>query len=162
MFISSDTNIWVDFQTIDALELPFKLSHKFYLSEEALREELITPPGIDENLVKFGLIALELTEEEFFNASDITEKHPRLSRYDALALAIAIKRKYILLTGDKELRKVAETEGVVVRGTIWVFDELLVENIITREEYINFMKDLKSNNGRKVRLPATEIEKRIK
>ncbi|KUK72352.1 MAG: hypothetical protein XD91_1383, partial [Clostridiales bacterium 38_11] len=28
MYISSDTNIWLDFQIVGALELPFKLSHQ--------------------------------------------------------------------------------------------------------------------------------------
>ncbi len=91
MYISSDTNIWIDFQTVGALELPFKLSHKFYLSEETLKDELLTPTGIDESLINYGLKLLELTEEEFYFALNILEKHMQLSKYDALALAIAKK-----------------------------------------------------------------------
>jgi len=119
MYISSDTNIWIDFQTVGALELPFKLSHKFYLSEETLKDELLTPPGIDESLINYGLNTLELTEEEFYFAYSIVEKHLQLSKYDALALAIAKKRGFILLTGDMRLRKAAAEEGVEVRGTIY-------------------------------------------
>lgn len=70
MYISSDTNIWVDFQIVNALELPFKLSHTFCLSEEALKSELIVPPGIDENLINLGLKPLELTEKEGIPASE--------------------------------------------------------------------------------------------
>ena len=162
MYISSDTNIWIDFQIVSALKLPFKLSHKFYLSEETLKDELLTPPGIDEHLISFGLISLELTEEEFFYVFNIVGKYPQLSRYDALALAIAKRRGFVLLTGDKRLRKAAAEEGVEVRGTLWIFDELLHEKIIDEEEYKQFMKKLKQHNGKDIRLPMSEIEKRIK
>lgn len=118
MNISSGTNIWIDFQIVGALELPFKLSHKFHLSEETLNDELLTPPGIDKQLVGYGPIALELIEEEFYYALAIVEKHPQISRYDALALAITKLRNFVLLTGDKRLRMAAAEEGVEVRGTI--------------------------------------------
>ncbi|HKL98948.1 MAG TPA: PIN domain-containing protein [Mobilitalea sp.] len=162
MYISSDTNIWIDFQIIGALELPFKLSHKFYMSEESLKEELLTPPGIDKRLINYGLLMLELTEEEFFYAYGVREKHPQLSSYDALALAIAKKRGFILLTGDKRLRNAAIEEGVENCGTLWVFDELLRENIVTEQEYIDFMREIKKHNGDDIRLPMSEIEIRIK
>lgn len=160
MYISSDTNIWIDFQIVGALELPFKLSHKFYLSEETLKDEFLTP-GIDERLINYGLIVLKITIEEFFYASSIVAKHPQLSRYDAMALSIAKHRGFILLTGDLRLRKAATEDGVQVCGSLWVFDELLRENIISKSEYINYMKDLKQHNGKAVRLPMSEIEKRI-
>lgn len=161
MYISSDTNVWIDFQIVGALELPFKLSHKFYLSEETFKDELLIPPGIDGRLLNYGLIPLKITVEEFFYASSINAKHPQLSRYDALALSIAKKRSFILLTGDLRLRKAAAEDGVQVRGSLWVFDELLRENIISKNEYINYMKDLKKHNGGDIRLPMSEIEKRI-
>lgn len=66
------------------------------------------------------------------------------------------------MTGDKGLRKAAIEEGVEVRGTIWIFDELLKKNIITKQEFIEFMKALKKHNGKNIRLPETEINKRIK
>jgi hypothetical protein len=64
MYISSDTNVWVDFQIVGALKLPFMLSHKFHISEETLQDELLTPPGINKTLIEYGLIALELTERQ--------------------------------------------------------------------------------------------------
>lgn len=162
MDISSDTNIWIDFQILDAIMLPFKLSHKFYLSEEALEDELLTPPGVDKCLVDYGLISLKITDEEFLYAITIRNKYPKLSIYDAIALAISKKRAFILLTGDKRLRKAAMEEDVEIRGTIWIFDELLRENIITEQEFIEFMKELKKQNGKNIRLPESEINKRIK
>lgn len=161
MYISSDTNIWIDFQLVCALELPFKLSHKFCLSKETLYDELLMPPGIDTDLIKYGLITLELTEQEFYFAYEIVKRHPQLSRYDALALGIAKTRGFVLLTGDKRLRTVAAEEGVQVRGTIWVFDELLREDIISTDQYVAFMEELLKFNGQGIRLPISELEARI-
>lgn len=161
MYISSDTNIWLDFQIVGALELPFKLSHKFHLSEETINDELLTPPEIDRKLVDYGLIVLQLTEEEYYFAFDIAQKYLQISRYDALALSIAKKRNFILLTGDKRLRMVAANEGVEVHGTIWIFDELLREHLINEEAYVAYMQDLQHHNGKRIRLPADEIQMRI-
>lgn len=161
MYISSDTNVWVDFQIVGAIKLPFLLSHKFYISDETLQDELLTPSGIDKTLVEYGLIALELTEQEFYFAYEIIVKHPQLSRYDALALSIAKTRGFVLLTGDRRLRTAASEAGVQVRGTIWVFDELLRENVLSEREYVEFMKELLKNNNSEIRLPSSEIETRI-
>lgn len=68
----------------------------------------------------------------------------------------------ILLTGDGRLRKVAIAEGVTVRGTLWVFDELLKTGKITEVEFKGYMSDLKKLNGGQVRLPEIEIDKRMK
>lgn len=68
----------------------------------------------------------------------------------------------ILLTGDGRLRKVAIAEGVTVRGTLWVFDELLKTGKITEVEFKGYMSDLKKLNGGQVRLPEMEIDKRMK
>lgn len=65
-FISSDTNVWVDFASIDRLALPFKLPYVYLMYEEAISNELLQPEGIDENLTRLGLQAVELTEEEFY------------------------------------------------------------------------------------------------
>ena len=46
-FISSDTNVWVDFASIDRLALPFKLPYVYLMYEEAISNELLQPEGID-------------------------------------------------------------------------------------------------------------------
>jgi len=35
------------------------------------------------------------------------------------------------LSGDKRLRKAAENEGVIVKGTLWLVNELVTQNIIS-------------------------------
>ena len=160
-YISSDTNIWTDFETINRLDYPFKLPYTYLMNNDAVNDELISPEGLGKRLVELGLQEIELTEEEFFLASEYISKYAKPSTYDCVALAIAKNRNIVLLTGDKALRKAAEKEGVQVIGTIGILDKLYNENYVTKDEYKECLEDLKSNNGGKIRLPEKELEKRI-
>ena len=160
-YISSDTNVWVDFATIQKLELPFKLPYTYIMNEDAIEDELLSPKGLKQSLVQLGLRAVELSEEEFYQAEEYNLKYVKPSLFDCVALAIAKVRGLTLLTGDGPLRKAAEQEGITVIGTIGVLDQLFTGGYIEREEYIKCLKDLSFNNGGKVRLPAKELQKRI-
>lgn len=160
-YISSDTNIWIDFQTVDALELPFRLDCTYLMSSDTLNAEWLKPKGRGPRLVQLGLKAVDITTEEFYYADEIQSKNKRLSVYDCLALAIAKFRGIVLLTGDRRLRQTAEKEGVMVHGSLWIFDELLRCERITADEYKHFMLELKKHNGDRIRLPESEIDKRI-
>lgn len=161
MHISSDTNIWIDFQTIDALSFPFRLDHSYFMSADAIEDELLNPPGLGKQLVALGLLPLELTTTEFFAVLSVLKSYPQLSRYDAAALVVARERGYVLLTGDKRLRGAGISEGVTVRGTLWILDELEQEGRISREEYDTCLTVLLKHNGGMIRLPVAEIHKRM-
>ena len=79
-FISSDTNVWVDFATIQKLEIPFKLPYTYIMNEDAIESELIYPEEIRENLVRLGLQAVELSEEEFYLAEEYNAKYTKRMR----------------------------------------------------------------------------------
>lgn len=161
-YISSDTNVWLDFVAIDRLELPFKLPYIYLMNQEAAEDELLNPPGLGEDLVRKGLQKTELTEEEFFLAEEFSGKYIKPSLYDCMALAIAKVRGIILLTGDGPLRKAAKAEGVVVKGTIGILDQLLEGRYIGEDEFFYCINELLRQNGGKVRLPENELKKRLK
>lgn len=158
--ISSDTNVWLDFESVSRIDFPFRLSVKYIMYYEALQEEIREPEWLLSDLRKRGLEDVDLSEDEFFYADRITEKYRQLSIYDRTALAIAKHRNITLLTGDNNLRKAAKVEGVVVIGTIGLMDRLLAEGCISREEYKNCLIDMKNHPGR--RLPVNIIEERIR
>lgn len=161
-YISSDTNIWLDFAVIDRLALPFRLSYIYLMDTDAVEDELLNPPGIASELVEMGLQKTELTEEEFILAEEFTGKYTKPSLYDCIALAIAKVRGITLLTGDGPLRKAAKAEGVHVMGTIGILDQLSERQYIDSEEFQYCIKELLKQNGRKVRLPEMELRKRLK
>lgn len=160
-YICSDTNVWIDYSYIKKLDIPFRLECTYIMHQDAIEDEIKQPVDLKDQLIKLGLVAVELTTEEFFYADSLGEKYRRLSKHDRTALAIAAHRDLILLTGDRNLRKAAEMEGVRVLGTIGLLDRLLATLSISLEEYCECLKLFHENNGIKIRLPEEELEKRL-
>lgn len=159
-FISSDTNVWIDFEVLGKLELPFKLEYTYLMTEITIEEELRSP-GLKDKLLCLGLHKTELSAEEFALVLEYEHNYLQLSLHDRIALSIAKLRGIPLLTGDGALRKAATKEGVQLMGTLKILEELRRTEIIQAEEYIRLLESLKAENGKKVRLPKEEIEKRL-
>lgn len=159
-YISSDTNVWIDFHCINRLGLPFLLPYKYVMYYEQIDRELVTVNK--EEIIKNGLLAIDLTIEEFFLAEEYGNKYLALSKWDRIALAIAKTRNMKLLTGDMPLRKAALKENVMVLGTIGILDELYKLRLINKEELAYCLEALIEKNGCIVRLPLVELEKRLK
>ena len=160
-YISSDTNIWIDFVTINCLELPFKLPYIYLMDQDAIEDEIRKPPGLSEKLIQLGLQKTQLSEEEFFLAEELVERYVKPSRYDCIALAIAKARGITLLTGDGPLRRAAALEGVNVIGTIGILDQLLDGQYVDPVTYKNCISSLLEHNRGKIRLPENELRKRL-
>ncbi len=160
-YISSDTNVWLDFAAINKLEIPFKLPYTYLMHEDAIENELLSPRELRENLMGLGLQAVELTEEEFYLTEEYNAKYVKPSLYDCVALAIAKVKGITLMTGDGPLRKAAEQENVAVIGTIGILDRLFGGNYIEKEEYLYCLKELQKINGKNRRLPEKEQQKRV-
>lgn len=127
-YISSDTNIWIDFKTISRINLPFRLPYTYIMYAESIASELSNPSGFQEELTAAGLVSVDITIEEFLLAESWGRIYPRLSVQGRIALAIARERKIVLLTGDMAMRKAANQENVAVLGTIGILDELYKGN----------------------------------
>ena len=161
MFISSDTNVWIDFQEIGHLDHPFRLDFEYYISRDTFREEFLKSESMKNDLVNLGLQHADVTDEEFMEAIAFQACYQELSLYDTFALAIAKLRGWTLLTGDMPLRKAAVKEGVEVHGTIWVYDQLKAQGKMTDDVYDSVIGELVDavKNGH-CRLPIAELLKR--
>lgn len=71
-YISSDTNVWLDFVEIKKLNLPFQLPYIYLMNDETVEDELLSPAGLSDKLLQMGLQKTELTEEEFYLAEALT------------------------------------------------------------------------------------------
>lgn len=164
-YISSDTNVWIDFMAIDKVELPFLLPCTYIMSDDAVNDELLSPEGFKDALLQNGLkpveYTVEYTIEEFTLADSYGSRYPKLSIYDRLALSIAKVREIILLTGDRPLRRAAAAEGVRVVGSIGLLDRLRDESYISNNQYLECLQLWQQQNGGQVRLPQTALEERI-
>lgn len=160
-YISSDTNVWIDFALIHRLDLPFRLGFTYCMSSDTVEAELLEPPGIREQLLSLGLLPLEIDETEFEMAIQLGASYKKLSFYDLLALAITKNRGFILLSGDGALRRAARKENIEVRGTLWILDQLLETGKIGIDEYRAALTDIHNETSGRIRLPREEILKRI-
>ena len=70
----------------------------------------------------------------------------------------AEKTGYKILTGDRLLRDLASKNNIEVSGIIFIFDELIKYNILTKSEAALKLQELKKTNKR---LPMKIIEERI-
>lgn len=160
-YISSDTNVWIDFSVIQKTDLPFRLPYTYIMNEDAIADELLSPPELGQELISYGLKPIGISIEEFELAQSYGKKYVKLSTYDRIALSIAKNRNITLLTGDGALRKASRQEGVQVIGTLGIIDQLLMKDLISTKEYTDCLQKLKQQNGSAVRLPIAEIESRL-
>ena len=160
--IVNDTNIFIDLQSIGLLralcDLPYDVRTVDFVVNEikdrAQAESLAT-------LVRERKIKVESFNIE--ELAEIIEEHStvsgNLSVPDCSVCYYARKHSATLLTGDRQLRRYAESNNVTVRGVLFIFDELVAQNIIDAGIAAQKLKELTNIN---VRLPKSEIEKRIK
>ena len=65
----------------------------------------------------------------------------------------------LVISGDNKLRKYCEKNGLEVHGLIWVFDEIVLREMISNATAVEKLNKLMSYNDR---LPTDEILKRVK
>lgn len=157
----NDANILIDLAKLKLLELFSKLNFELHTTDfvyEELNEEQKSPVS---NLYNNGTLKIIETQEvlEFQKINTLLEKSKGLSFEDCSVWYYSRKLSGTLLTGDGKLRKQVSKEGIEVRGIIYVFDELVSQNLLEFSSAVEKIKQLSQLNDR---LPKKEIEKRIK
>lgn len=146
IILISDANIIIDMEEGGLLEQLFQLPYQFVVPDLLYFDELEMHHS---NLLDKGLVLRELTSTSMLYAMNLIKRVRGPSRNDCFALALAKQELCPLLTGDRALSKVARTEDVEVRGTLWAVEEMIINQIITveiaRSAYL-----LMQENGRRL------------
>jgi hypothetical protein len=153
----SDTSVLIDLERGGFLDSCFKLPFEFAVPDLLYARELADFGG--PTLVAHGLVVQELTGDEVTAAQTVRGDHPKLSLPDAFAYALASVRGWILLTGDGELRMIAEAEGVEFYGVLWVLDQLFDGQVMEAETIVNGLETIAAHP--RCRLPRAEIQIRL-
>jgi len=124
----SDTSVLIDLERGNLLDSCFRLPFEFAVPDLLYRQELEQFGG--PALVAKGLRVEELTGEELTVAQTTRGSRPKLSLPDAFAYSLASKRGWTLLTGDGELRTLAEAQGLPFFGALWICDQLFESKVI--------------------------------
>lgn len=158
--IITDTNVIFDIIKIGALPEFFSLDYEICTTVFVIAEILPTPQRDlvetfirAKNLTVFGFSAEEVEAVEKFD----TERN--LKRFtDKSVIWKSLQMNCPMLTGDRKMKEVAEKMGIEVHGSIWVIEELVSNNLISKEKAITLFEQLLITNSW---LPKDEIEKRI-
>jgi predicted nucleic acid-binding protein len=156
--IVNDTSILIDLMNISLLDVFLELDFEFHTNDLIINE--IT------DIEQKAIINKVISENKLIVNETKAEDYPRiisllinnLSIEDCSIWYYAQQIEGVLLTGDARLRKEVEKTNVEVRGVLFVFDKLIEENKITKNNAINKLTELLNINPR---LPKKEIKKRI-
>ena len=158
--VINDANILIDLVKLELLESFSKLNFDLHTTDfviEELNDEQKAPITELNGLKKLSIIET-ISIEDFQGINGILENSSGLSFEDCSVWYYSKKLSGVLLTGDGKLRKQASKDNLEIRGIIYLFDEFLNQNLISFEEAVEKIKQLRLLNNR---LPKKEIEKRI-
>jgi predicted nucleic acid-binding protein len=151
-----DTNLLIDLYFGKIIVPFFALPYAFIAPDVIIAELKSIDCSI---LIRLGLQKYELTGKQVQNVLQLRAQHRQLSVNDLFALVTAQSLKAILLTGDKNLRNLAEQNKISTHGTLWVLDEMVTIKVISPLQAAEALKLLCEKGGR---LPIDECNYRLK
>ncbi len=151
----SDANILIDLEEGVLLEVMFQLPYNFATPDILFVDEL---EENHQHLPELGLQLNELSEETMLATMVLIQRYTKASRYDCFALALAIQENCPLLTGDNALRKAAKKEQVTVRGTLWLVEQMIEQQLISIDEARKAYQLMKKSGSR---LPWKMVEDQL-
>lgn len=158
-FAISDANIFIDLFAIELIEEFFQLNLTLHttdlvINELELAEQLLLKKHI--GLGKLTVKKLEDVELEELRETAIISK--KLSKPDISVYAYAMEISAMILTSDRRLRTEAQEKGFEVHGVLWLFEQLIEQEILSKTNAVGKMRELMLVN---TWLPKQECLKRI-
>ncbi len=160
--VVSDTNIFIDLVKLDLLGDFFALPWDIHTTDFVISE--LTDPAQKAAVTSFikrnKLTIGKLSAEDVGEISQRSrETGGKISITDFSVCLYSKKNGYALLTGDKNLRKIAISENIPVHGILYLLDELVSNSILPLALAIESLNQLKVVN---TRLPLDEVDARIR
>lgn len=157
MILVSDTSVLIDLERGRLIEPCFRLPFQLAVPDLLFKSELEDFNGAE--LVELGLQVIELTSAEVLVAQQTRTENRKLSLPDAFAYSLACGRDWMLLSGDGELRALAQANNVQCGGILWVTDQMHEHQIGPAQVLVDGLRLIADHP--RCRLPREEIEIRI-
>ncbi len=159
--IITDTNVFFDIISIGALPEFFALDFEICTTDFVVREILESEQKtqIESFIRAKKLNVFKFTSEEVEEICKFTTKRFFKGITDKTVLWKSYQLKCPLLTGDRKLRNEAEDLKIEVHGSIWVINEFIEKEIVTKTKGVKLLEKLKLIN---TSLPHDEIDRLIK
>ena len=153
----SDTSVLIDLDRGSLVEPTFRLPFEFTVPDLLYERELKDHGGPE--LIRLGLRVEELDGDEVSIALSYLRRRRSLSLPDSFALALAKTNAWTLLSGDRELRELAEEEGIACHGVLWLLDRIFEHRVIDRSDLCAGLDKIAAHP--RCRLPRSEVRKRL-
>lgn len=155
-----DSSILIDLAEADMLGLWFQLKIETHATDFVLHEVsrglqwVRISPFVDAGLIqRHATAAAEMSTVVAFSQAN------GISVSDASGVLLARRLQAILLTGDRRMRRTAESARIEARGLLWIFDLLVVREVLSKEVAAERLRRLCSGGSR---LPSAECDSRLK
>lgn len=124
--IVNDASALIDLKKGELLHVLGALPFRWIVPLPIREEEMLSFSGQDwATLEAAGFEVFDLPPDMVGEAFAVRRAFPRLSANDCFCLVSAVGHENaVLLTGDGELRSVAEARSVEVHGVLWILDHL--------------------------------------
>ncbi|MCY4561364.1 MAG: hypothetical protein OXC03_03445 [Flavobacteriaceae bacterium] len=167
--IIDDTSILVDFSKLKLLHTFFSLNFQFHTTD-FIFGEIFDPEktSLQFFVDKRKLLITEIEGNAYEIIKKLNKRKPSISEEDysifylARHLKSTISKNTILLTSDKKLRRFSEKKSIEVHGHLWVFDQMVENNILCPKTASKKLYDLSAEINEKLHLPIEECESRKK
>lgn len=153
----SDTSVLIDLERGGLLEAIFLLEYEFAVPDVLYRQEMKGEWG--DRLVGLGLRVEEVSQSGVAKAVRYRSERPALSVPDSFGLALAEERRWTLLTGDRDLRELAESESVECHGVLWLLDRMEEAGVPNIRRLLEGLRAISCHP--RCRLPRREIAIRL-
>ncbi len=156
----SDSSVLLELAKRGLLPAMFRLPFEFVVPDLLFEEELIDLGEYSrDDLRNFGLRVEELDPVGVTTALSYQARRRRLSLIDCFSLALASRRGYRLLSGDKAMRSFAESEAIQVHGVLWLLDEMVTATVLPPATILTALIAMRDDP--RCHLPAQELATRI-
>lgn len=157
----SDANILIDMEAGELMETLFQLPMQFGMPDVLYYEEIEEgSPGLEQlglQIMEISGVFVKYAEKlpDQYNSTLPARNGAKPSHNDYLALALAKQESCTLLTGDANLRIVAEHEQVTVKGTIKLLCAMVENRLLSVDDAFVALGKMKES---KRRLPWAKAE----
>ena len=149
-----DNSVLIDLEICALLEAFAKLPLRFHVTCLLYKHELEPYSTISSLQGEIEINELSLVQES--SLYQLLHYFSAISKPDMSIFVLALDNGWMLLTGDRELRELAENTGIICHGVLWVLDQLLILGISTPMTLHQSLTKLK--NDRSTRLPSIELD----
>ena len=155
----SDSSILIEFSKRELLDKMFDLKFQFAVPDLLFHEELIDLGRYNrQDLLGLGLRVESLDPEAVEEAIAYQSKRPALSLVDSFALAN--RQGWHLLTEDRIMCNVAQSEGIPHRDALWVIKSMFNAGILTTAQVVAALEAMQDEP--RCPVPKPELTVRIR